>query len=232
LIGALELMRLRAEALFTVDAEGRILRVNEPGGAPAPPFFFGRTSEGSVWRFRDDVSSALAGDLAVLVNGSQTLGPEALMPIDPAPFIERISRDRPIQRVGSGPAFVVPIGSDRRSSAVAVTADTASVLSPYLESWLPDLESGVPMAAVLHGGRAVSVCCSVRVTPRAHEAGVETHAEFRRQGHAEGAVTAWAALVRRMGAIPLYSTSWVNHASRAVARKLELDQFGVDLSIT
>jgi hypothetical protein len=87
------------------------------------------------------------------------------------------------------------------------------------------------MAVVIQGGRAVSVCCSVRVSDRAHEAGVETHAGFRGRGHAGAAVTVWADLVRKLDRIPFYSTSWKNDASRAVARKLGLDQFGSDLGI-
>jgi hypothetical protein len=35
-----------------------------------------------------------------------------------------------------------------------------------------------------------------------------------------------------MGLVPLYSTSWKNEPSRAVARRLGLIQYGVDLHIT
>jgi hypothetical protein len=64
-----------------------------------------------------------------------------------------------------------------------------------------------------------------------HEAGVETAAASRR-GHAPAVVAAWAAAVRALGAEPLYSTSWQNSASRAVARKLGLVPCGRDLHIT
>jgi RimJ/RimL family protein N-acetyltransferase len=113
-----------------------------------------------------------------------------------------------------------------------VTSDNATVLSPYLEDWRNDVSVSVPMAVVLEGGNAISVCCSVRVTPRAHEAGVETHRDFRGRGHAARAVSAWAKMVRDLDRLPLYSTSWENEPSRAVARKLDLIQFGVDLHIT
>ncbi len=41
----------------------------------------------------------------------------------------------------------------------------------------------------------------------------------------------WASATRATGQIPLYSTSWDNHASRAVARELGLVQYAADLSL-
>ena len=40
---------------------------------------------------------------------------------------------------------------------------------------------------------------------------------------------AWAQAVRTQGGIPLYSTSWDNRASRAVAHNLGLSLYGEDL---
>ncbi len=88
------------------------------------------------------------------------------------------------------------------------------------------------MAAALEDSKAVSVCASVRLTPRAHEAGVSTHPDFRGRGHAARAARAWARLVRHLRRIPLYSTSCDNVASLALARKLGLREFGVDLHLT
>lgn len=64
------------------------------------------------------------------------------------------------------------------------------------------------------------------------EAGVETARPYRGRGYAARVVAAWAREVRDMGRVPLYSTSWKNEASRAVARKLALICFGNDLHIT
>jgi predicted GNAT family acetyltransferase len=72
----------------------------------------------------------------------------------------------------------------------------------------------------------------VRVTPTAHEAGVETPKQFRGRGYGGQVVAAWASAVRSLGCIPLYSTSWQNVASQAVAHKLGLVQYGTDLHIT
>jgi predicted GNAT family acetyltransferase len=106
------------------------------------------------------------------------------------------------------------------------------VLSPSLEPWLDDVAAEVPMAGVVLDGHAVSVCCSVRISAAADEAGVETHADFRGRGYALAAVAAWSEAVRSLGRIPLYSTSWDNAASRQVAAKLGLIQYGSVVHIT
>ena len=51
-----ELLRIQIETLFTKDARGRLVRLNEPNGKPAPRFFLGTTIDGNEWRVRHDVS--------------------------------------------------------------------------------------------------------------------------------------------------------------------------------
>ena len=45
------------------------------------------------------------------------------------------------------------------------------------------------------------------------------------------AVLGWAAHVQARGALPIYSTSWSNTASQAVARSLGLVQFAADFHV-
>jgi len=73
---------------------------------------------------------------------------------------------------------------------------------------------------------------SVRITPEAHEAGVETLPGFRGKDYAKDVAAEWARRVRGAGAIPLYSTSWENTASQAVTRKLRLACYGTDFEVT
>jgi predicted GNAT family acetyltransferase len=87
------------------------------------------------------------------------------------------------------------------------------------------------MVAVVADDAAVSLCFSARLTERAAEAGVETLEGYRGRGYAPAVVLAWAQAIRASGRVPLYSTSWDNRASQAVARKLGLVQYGVDLSL-
>lgn len=231
--GPRELMRLHVEALFTLDGAGRLVAVNEPGGGPAPRFFLGRTADGNAWWFRHDLSAALRADLEALCASEPAA---AAVPDGPEggaeAYVALLSRDGPVRKTWAGPAYHFPAILPDDGGAVRVISADASVLSPYLAEWISDVVTAAPMVAALDGGKAVSVCCSVRVTERAHEAGVETHPDFRGRGHAALAVAGWARAVREMGRVPLYSTSWENVASRALARKLGLIRYGVDLHVT
>jgi GNAT superfamily N-acetyltransferase len=227
-----DLMRLHVRALFTQDDDGRLVSANASGRAPAPRFFLGRTAQGNLWWVRQNVDATVAQELRALCNAEPVDPDVEPQTIDIGAYTSCLSRHGPVERVWSGPAFVCPTELGGGGAAVRVTRASADVLSPYLDDWRVDVESGVPAAASLDGDRAVSVCCSVRVTERAHEAGVETHPDFRGLGHGSRAVAEWAAAVRELGCVPLYSTSWENEASRALARNLGLVRFGTDLHIT
>lgn len=228
----IDLMRLHLEALFRCDEADRLLVVNEPGGGAAPRFFLGRTPEGSAWWFRHDVDRELVAALETLCRSESVRYHTEAVPGSAAPFVDRISRRGDVQNVWQGPAFCFPEALSGGGGAVRVTKANAEVLAPRFEDWLGDVSEDVPMAAVLEDGKAVSICCSVRLTSEAHEAGVETHEDFRGRGHGAAATAAWARAVREMDRMPLYSTSWDNRASRALASRLGLIQFGVDLHIT
>src|SRR6266567_9646689 len=59
----LALMELHVEALYRRTAEGRLLETREKDPVRAPRFFLGRTRQGNLWRFRDDVPASLMHDL-------------------------------------------------------------------------------------------------------------------------------------------------------------------------
>ena len=226
------LMRAHIAALFTHDDRGRMTYVNEPSGQRAPRFFLGRTLQGVEWRVRDDVDDPqLLQDLRAAVERNAAPAELALQPELSSPFEEILSRAAPIERIDAGPAFVFPERLPPSTRAVLVTGANAEVLQPYLAPWIPDITQSEPLFAMLHEGAAVAVCASVRRTPAAHEAGVETVPEFRGRGFAGDVVAAWARAVHDLGVVPMYSTSWSNGASRAVARKLRLRLFGSDLHL-
>jgi GNAT superfamily N-acetyltransferase len=202
----------------------------------APRLYVGYSPDGSIHATRHDQAEDL---LPRLVEAATDLGPidEEVMAAGALDHVRRLlQREAPVERVWSGPVFTVPqrLGAmdGARTGVVAVLPSNAEVLRPHMAEWIEDVAEDVPMFASLKRGEAVSLCCSVRVTPRAHEAGVETDPDHRRRGHAAKAVAAWAGAVRSLGAVPLYSTSWDNHASRGLARSMGLIQIGADLHLT
>ena len=227
---ARELMRLHVGALFTHNAAGRMLRVNTPDGADAARFFLGRTIDGSVIHFRHDVDNETQIALEAAANDDPVRALDS--PADSSRYEAILSRTAPIADTWVGPAFCFPNDLSEPGDTIRVTDANAHVLRPLLEPWIPDVRIGQPLFATVVDGQAVSVCCSVRETSAAHEVGVETVPSFRGRGYAARVVASWARALRDMGLVPLYSTSWTNEASRAVARKLGLIQFGSDLHIT
>jgi hypothetical protein len=230
-VGDRDLMLLHVEALFTHDENGDLVAVNEPGGGVAPRFFIGVTREGTVRRFRYDMPGDLRRDVEAECD---RLPPDRSARAAAAVQLRLeavLARSGPVERSWAGPAYCFP-EEISPPGAIRVTRRNADVLEPLLQAWLPDVAHSQPMLAVVVSGRAVAVCASVRRSASAHEAGVETASNHRRRGYAARAVSAWAAAVRDIGRVPLYSTSWQNEASIAVARKLRLLNFGNDLHIT
>jgi len=225
-------MRIHLDALFTRNAGGRLLRVNEPDGREAPRFFLGRTREGNEWRFRADLPEDLVEALEAACReeapGQEFLAP----PYGGSRYEELLARSAPIRHRWAGPAYVFARELTPPVGAIPVTEANVDLLRPHLDGWCPDALLRQPAMMVLDEDRAVSLCCSVRQSVLALEAGVETAPEFRGRGLATGVVTAWADAVRRLGLLPLYSTSWLNSASLALAETLGLQRYGTDLHFT
>lgn len=230
----LELMELQVEALFTHDDSGRLVAINEPGGGQAPRFFLGRTRDGNLWRFRHDLPEDIVRRLEALAASEPAGGDLAAMPRC-LEAMQAILREDGEARVGHhGPAYRFPDCLPAPTGVTRITASNRQLLR-RLPAYLDDVERGLdvyePRLVVVAEGVAVSICNSARLTDRAAEAGVETLDGYRGRGHATTVVAAWAQAIRERGRIPLYSTSWDNLASQAVARKLGLVQYGADWSI-
>ncbi len=227
-------MNIHVRALFTHTAEARLLCINEPDGAvsAAPLLFLGRTRAGNVWRFRDDLTESLIQELDSLCADEPPVSTEFNEPPRHAErYVRLLERHPPVEQVSAGPAYRFPEKTAPSRHTVAITENDAEKLQGGFEKLIAELPVWQPFVALIDGDRAVSVCRSVRITPEAHEAGVETLPEFRGRSYARDVTAEWAQRVWANGAIPLYSTSWENHASQAVARKLRLECYGSDFEI-
>ena len=226
-------MAIHVRALFTHDDRSRLLFVNEPGGeTPAPRLFLGRTRAGNVWRFRADLPETLIEELEALC-ADEPAGTELhSTPRHVEAYARLLEAHAPVRKLWAGPAYHFAEYPEPSRPLLSVTETNAESLRGGFEEMFAELPDCQPFVAIQEGSRAVSVCRSVRVTPAAHEAGVETLPDFRGKGYAKDAVAGWARLVRSMGAIPLYSTSWENTASQALAKKLKLARYGADFHVT
>ena len=221
---------LHKETLFQLDANGRIAGTREPGSARGPLFWLARGRDGCAWAVRCDVPDEIAGKLASLAADE----PPATDLRAPPRHADRY-RALVEGEVDAGPAFHFPARrlpkSLPESGGIVFTKDL-SPLARHFPDWRADeIDGRLPIATVRHEGHAVSVCCCARRSDHAAEAGVETAEAFRGRGLAARVTTAWALAVRSSGRTPLYSTSWSNAASLAVARKLGLRLYAGSWSV-
>jgi len=230
-----DLLACHVRALFVHDADGRIVRANEPGEGPhhaAPRFYLGRSRETNLARVRADVAESTAGALLALAAREPVVDPLQVAPRHAAEYERVLAAERPVVERYAGPAFRFADLDRDCADVVAVTEQNAGVLRGGFEAWLRDVRDWQPFVAYRVEGRAVAICASVRITREAHAAGVETLPAFRGRGYAPDVVGAWARRVRALGALPLYSTSWSNAASLRVAGKLRLVAYGTDYHLT
>jgi len=187
---------------------------------------------GHVHRVRADLGAELVEALSLACQRESVGDPLSPAPSNVEEYVELLGASAPIQRRSSGPAYRFPTELPHATGVLRVTEENAGVLADHFGKWLDDPPECQPFLALVVQQQVVSVCASVRITQEVHEAGVETHADFRGSGYAAYVVAAWATAVREEGATPVYSTSWENKPSQAVARKLELILFGVDFLVT
>lgn len=234
MLSDLALLELQIEALFTHDEQGHIVRTNEPNGRPAPRFFLGKTPEGNRWRVRYDVPPEIARLVTALAEREPVTADLAAMPQSLSEMCALLANSAPIEFGHCGPAYRFPEALPHPIGVTRITRENWRLLQNF-PGWSADLadgfDAGEPRYVVVEQGMAVSICASSRLTPRAAEAGLETLGAFRGRGYAQQVVLAWARSVRASGRVPLYSTSWDNVASRAVAHRLGLAMYGADLSI-
>jgi len=231
-LSALELMRIHLDALYTYDAKGRMSHVNEARGPRAPRIFLGRTSAGHELRWRADVLESTLASIAERVAREPSALPLSQRPHCGDAIVSLLERDDPVVRIWSGPAYCVDVDAlPTAPLVVRVTRANADLLRTFPD-WRDEVDERQPFMAAVENGSAVALCASVRITAAAHAAGVETLPAARRRGMASQVVAAWARAVAELGAIPLYSTSWDNVASQAVARRLGMTLIGVDFHVT
>jgi hypothetical protein len=228
-----DLMALYADVCFTYNREGRMLQTNEPitsARRAAPRVFVGRTLRGTILRFGATVPGDIAHEIQTIVDQERPATEvEGWLAVNDR-LEQALGHHAPVENRSSGPVFQFPeeIGVPVQVTQISSeNRELARTTFPWLFEEFADWQ---PTFAIINDGAVVSVCFSSRIGEPACAAGVETLAAFRGRGYAPRVVAAWGAAVRDSGRIPIYSTSWDNHASRAVAQRLALGIFGSELT--
>ena len=218
--------RLQLETLYLLDCDGRIRGTRELEPSPGPVFSLIRGTASCAWAVRADVATDVADELAELAREEPPVSDFRVAPVHAARYLSLLSG-----RVDAGPSFVFPAAIAPPSSTVLI--EDIELIDHQFSGWMAsEIPACAPIVGVVENGHAVSVCLCARRSDVAAEAGVETAVEFRGRGLAPRVTAAWALAIRAAGRIPLYSTSWSNEASLAVARKLGLVAFASTWSVS
>jgi len=228
----LDLMRLHVDALYTRNANGRIDGCNQFDGGPVPRFHLARAAEGNHCVFRDDVPTETISALKAYAQREPRLTEPKGEPKFLEQYLEILGRDAACEAIWHGPAYQIEDSDTSDEHEIKdIGISNSAVLSKWMNDWIPDARHRHPFVALVRDGDAVAVCASARMSQGAHEAGIETAPGYRSQGFAKRVVGVWAKRVSALGAQAIYSTSWENVASQAVAKSLNLSFIGTDFHI-
>ena len=205
---------LHLHTLFRLDSAGRILGTREPVPEAGPRFALIRGRASCAWAVRADVPRGIAEELDGLAGAEPPVADFGDAPVHAERYRTLVGGE-----VYAGPAFSFPKTVEQPDAMVHVNA--LQLLARHFSGWTAaEIPGRSPIVAVTEDGHTVSVCFSARRSEKAAEAGLETAEAYRGRGFGPQVTAALA--VRALGRVPLYSTSWENGASLAVARKLGL----------
>ncbi len=212
--------------MYRFDGAGRIVSTLEPTPRPGPLLTIVRSTSEVAWAVSRRVPADVATRLDELAASESPLGAEPHGP-EPPQCRERLREALGGPLEVAGPLFEFPAEITAPSGITFI--DSAAPLARHLSGWTEaEMPGRLPAAAVLVDGAAVSICACARRTDEAAEASLETASAWRGQGLAARVTAAWAIAIQESGRLPLYSTSWENTASRAVARKQGLRPFAAN----
>ena len=217
---------LQLRTLYRLNRDGRIAGKPHPEPAPGPLFCIIRGKQGCAWAARADVPRPLADELDRLARQEPPASDFRDPPLHAERYLSLVEGT-----VDSGPAFTFPKRIPRPHGTVFI--EDVRPLDRHFSGWsASEVPYRTPIVAVVEDGYAVSACFCARRTDEAAEAGVETAPPFRGLGLGPQVAAGWALAIRASGRVPLYSTSWSNDASLALARKLGLDMYASNWSIS
>ena len=214
-------MDIHAHVLFKHSSTGRLTVVNEPPFEAAPLIFIGITKSGRIVSYGSGLKDTSVQKIESILSAKSELEIKEL--------VNCLQEDEVVREISIGPAYIFPEVAEEKGITARINATNRSALLPNFPYLFAELEYKEPVYAILEDGIAVSVCHSSRQTTQAAEAGLYTLEKYRRNGYGTMVALAWARALQDQGRLALYSTSWDNLISQAVASRLGLKTYGMDL---
>ena len=229
---SLDLLQAQISTLFILDNAGDLRAVNEEATDLNVPYVFvGRTASDVLIRFRNDIQRTMRIQLVDLLNRGSRPGLDAAPGLtgDVCRLFEREGFE--LDSIWEGPAYSFAYTGSQTTTTIEIDESNYNILEAHFSDLTNQVCSVRPCVVVARNGVAVSACWTARRSNLAAECGVETAEGFRNQGFAALAVGAWAGLTIGRGLMPLYSTSFDNRASMALARHLGLVHYATDFHV-
>jgi hypothetical protein len=231
MINSVKLMQMHIKSLFTLNDDLRLLNINEPWDTtkPAPRFIMGRTIMGEIiYYFRHDVPE----DIISKVTGLCLKEPIIKNANERPRYLEEYLECFQSNNYTEERCFYVSDSGEKIRDSILLDSKNVNTFTSDGFEWLKEeFPFSLPCAAIVREEQALSICRSVRISNKAHVAGIETMEAFRGQGYAHDVLFKWAHEVRQLGCEPLYSTLSSNFSSLRVAQKANLFCFGVCFTV-
>jgi hypothetical protein len=244
LSGDLDILRLNASTLFTLDDRGMLFSENEPGETRPPTLFISGSEAGNLVLLRSNLSDELARDVRELVGSAPPwFDPSrrprcldeliAMIPgqtqvnVSPVGLIHELPKDLGQSVEATFIASETPEGDqllNRLRRDEMPPALTAAAFASVDDFW-------APWCVALAGEEIAAIAFAARLGPSGAECGVYTFPDFRGRGLAAAVTVAWSRLPALGDRLLFYSTTVDNSPSIAVARRLGLRRSGVNLRL-
>ena len=210
---------------FVLADDGRITWARGQEPWPGPLFRLMRGKETCAWSVRVDVPENIADEIDGLAREEPPVSNFRDAPVYAERYMSLLGG-----KLDTGPAYSFP--EEIVQPAGTIFIEDFESLDHHFSGWKEcEIPYRKPIVAFVEGGYAVSACFSAWRSDAAAEAGLETAAAFRGRGLGQRVAAGWALATRASGRVPLYTTSWSNDASLAVARKLGLVTYASKWSI-
>lgn len=236
--GPLAVLELDTRTMFVLDANGRILRENDPDRSPGPRVFIAGCPAGNLVRVRADVPDAAEIERIV------ASAPPWFDALQPPPWLDRASASLgpvtvtasliyALPRHAVQPAPMLVYSDTGKGAALIARLARDGMPAPLADAgFLSVADFWPPWCAVIQGQQIAAMAFAARLGPEGAEAGVYTFPAFRGRGLAGQATAAWSAMPELASRTLFYSTTVDNLSSRRVAARLGLRQIGSGLRLS